>query len=73
MIINNINIKNIVLIIIERTDCGSLLLDNRLYYVGGYDKTGQLTSDFFYLDFTTSFNAKSPSFKDVAKTPFSHR
>ena len=73
-IILNIVIKHVITQSnIERNDPGSLLVDNKLYFAGGYDKEAHITSDFFYLDLTTSFDTKSPPFKEVAKTPFSHR
>jgi len=61
---------------IERSDLPSVLLNDKIFFAGGLNKDGLVTSDFFFLDLSVSFNTMSPNsipFKEAQKTPFSHR
>src|SRR5437588_557943 len=45
---------------------GSVLVGNRIYYLGGIDLTGKGTSQLFYLDVSPPFNSKSPNWTDLS-------
>ncbi|CAG8781491.1 20913_t:CDS:2, partial [Cetraspora pellucida] len=48
---------------VGRTEFGSGLVSNKVYYYGGYDHGDKRYNDFFYIDLTKPFSSSSPQYQ----------